>query len=327
MKENTTAASTTGRNDEDAEALASVIEKITALPNVATVDNEADAMEALQELNVTARVAYPVANNQILTTLRKGEDASYLYVYNYKYTDNESYQGQISIEGTYAPYVLDTWTGDIFYAGGTNEDGRTILDITLEPGDVAVYLLNPNEEAAPCESPAEGTVVELNGWNLQIDSFVPGDKLTRTEENAETGVTTTEVTFDTAHVTLDAGTLDTLVPWKDIEAIGENVSGVGTYTTTFTLEDGFNEVLFHAGSFNYGTASMEVNGSPVPVNMDTTAADLTSYVQAGENTITVNVTSSLRNILLQMPYIFWFGITGTQPDTYGMTGETTLTIR
>ena len=57
--------------------------------------------------------------------------------------------------------------------------------------------------------------------------------------------------------------------------------------------------------------------------MDRRTADLTAYIQPGENTITVRVTSSLRNIMITQGYDGW--IFGTpDPDDYGMTGETKL---
>ena len=69
-----------------------------------------------------------------------------------------------------------------------------------------------------------------------------------------------------------------------------------------------------------------VNGEKVAVNMDAATADITDYVKFGENTIAVRVTSSLRNVALTQPYIFWLGIAGAQPDDYGMTGSAAITL-
>ncbi len=56
------------------------------------------------------------------------------------------------------------------------ENGRTILNVTLEPGEVAMYVLNPNEEAVYEESAGQTTELELTGWNLTVDSTPPGTK-------------------------------------------------------------------------------------------------------------------------------------------------------
>jgi hypothetical protein len=332
QKVNTIAASTTGCNDGNDEALAAVVEQIKALDNVKTVDSTADAYEALKELGISPRAEYAEENSKILTTMRKADDATYLYVYNYMYEDTENYTGQISVEGTYQPYILDTWSGNVTkVTDSQSEDGRTTLNIDLAPGDVAVYVLDPAQSAV-AEEAAEVTESEivLTGWDLSVDSYTPGEKVERTEENADTGVTTTEVTYETNHETIEVGTLDELTAWKDIEALGETVSGVGTYTNTFTLPDDWNsetgKVTFKADSFNYGTAMLTVNGEKVSINMDTAYADISDYVQAGENTISVRVTSSLRNIALTQESIFWLPIIGAQPDDYGMTGNTVLTI-
>lgn len=329
-KVNTIAASTTGCNDGLDGELAAVIEEIKALDNVKTVDSCEEALDALAELGVTPRAENVESNHKILTTMRKADDAAYLYVYNYMYEDEEAYSGQISVEGTYQPYVLNTWSGDVTKVSDAYcEDGRTILNITLEPGEVALYILNPEAEAVPEEISSESSEIELSGWTLTVDSYTPGDKVERTEENEETGVTTTEVTYETNHEEIDAGELTELVPWTELEAVGDSVSGVGTYTTTFTLPDDFNaetaNVTFKADSFNYGTAMITVNDQKVAVDMDIAEADLTSAVVPGENTITVRVTSSLCNVVRGFEPIFWI-TEETEPAAYGMTGETTLTL-
>ncbi|MCF0133417.1 MAG: hypothetical protein HUJ72_06085 [Blautia sp.] len=331
QKVNTVAGSTTGCNDGNDEALAEVVAEIKALDNVKTVEDPGEAYEALQELGISPRVSYAEPNAEILTTLRKADDASYLYVYNYKYEGTEDYVGEISIEGEYQPYLMNTWSGEVTkVADASCAEGKTSLSIALAPGDVAVYIMDPSEPASAEETAEseEFETIALTGWNLSVDSFTPGEMIERTEENEETGVSTKEVTFTTNHETIEAGVLEELIPWKDIETLGETVSGIGTYTATFTLPEDYNgeKVTFKADSFNYGTAMIMVNDVKVPVNMDTAAADLTEAVQPGENTISVRVTSSLRNIALTQESIFWLPMAGAVPDDYGMTGSTIVTF-
>ena len=420
MKVNTTAGSTTGSNDGNDEELAEVVAQIKECENVRTIDSTEDAYETLMELGVTPRVEYEEPNAKILTNMRKDEDATYLYVYNYMYEDTEDFVGNISIEGTYQPYELDTWSGSVTeVSNAVSADGRTTISVELAPGDVAVYVLDPSGEAAgelietaavtetttetaatetaateattetaateaatettateattetavtetaATETTTETTATEattetavteattetaeteaateaavenivsddgslaLNGWSLTVDSYTPGNKVERTETNEETGVTTTEVTYSTNHELLDAGVLDEMVPWKDIEALGEYVSGVGTYTTTFTLPEDWDstdkKVMFEADSFNLGTAMIMVNDQKAVVNMDACEADLTDLVKAGENTISVRVTSSLCNVARSYDGISW--ITEETPAAdYGMTGNAVITI-
>lgn len=327
---NEIAASTTGHNDGNDEELAKVVEEIKALENVRVVESEADTYEALQELGVRPRAEQVTSNENILTAMRKADDASYLYAYNYMYEETEDYTGQISVDGTYIPYVLDTWSGEVSaLAGYEVTDGRTILNIDLAPGDTVVYVLEPSETAETVEA-AESSEehISLTGWNLTVDSYEAGEKIERTEENPETGVTTTEVTYDTNHNMIEAGTLEELVAWKDIPAVGENVSGIGIYTNTFELPEDWDNtqrsIYFSADSINLGTASVYVNGEKVSVNMDKMEADLSDAAKAGENTIEVRVTSSLKNVLRSMEYIVE---QEEEPAAYGMTGETELILK
>ncbi len=345
-KINVIAGSTTGSNDGQDDALAEIVDQIKALDAVKTVDSTEDAMEALQELQVYPRAAYTESNDKLLTVLRKTEDASYLYVYNYMYEDEEAYSGQISISGAYEPYELNTWSGDVEgYTDYTVAEDRTLLNVCVEPGEVQIFALDPNGNIEQTEAAAVTAeeYMTLDGWSLTVDSYQPGEKVTRTETNEETGVTTTEAAYETEHVMIDAGTLEELVPWKDMDAVGEYVSGVGIYTTTFTLADDWDSevsrLVFKADSFNYGTASITINGTKAVVNMDTAEADLTEYLQAGENTIEVRVSSSLRNVMREVGYLIQgvnegsgnslqnsIGGWAEQPeaDSYGMTGEARL---
>ena len=295
-----------------------------------TPDEEA----ASQELGVSPRVEYKEANTKLLPVMRSAEDADYLYLYHYMYEDEENYEGEISLDGIYEPYVIDTWSGNVEKVQGVSyEDGRTVLHVDAAPGETMVFALKHGDdgensvEQIEAENSGEGTrneakdiadtkseveknvsknaagakekegneavdelqekssinnVLTLSNWNLTIDSYEPGEKVTRTEENEDTGVTTTEA--------------------------AKTNSG---------------KIEFQADSFQGGTAAIWINDTKVPVNMDRRTADRTAYIQPGENTITVRVTSSLRNIMITQGYDGW--IFGTpDPDDYGMTGETKL---
>ena len=334
QKVNTQAASVTGSNDGKDEELAQVVDQIKALPNTAVAESADEVMEALKGLGIEANAAYAEPNAEILTAMRKADDTVYLYVYNYMYTNEESCTAQISVDGERAAYLLDTWSGEAAAASGVSaENGKTILNVELAPGETAVYVLTEGT-AEDVKAPAETSEVELARWNLVVDSFTPGEQTERTETNEDTGVTTKEVSYETVHTDIDAGVLEELLPWKDIVAVGEDVSGIGTYTTTFEMPEDWQQgtpVILHAGSFNYGTASVEVNGIRIPVNMDTAEADISDAVMAGENTILIRVSSSLRNIARTVPTVWWLGNTEgedfyTEAAEYGMTGKTYITF-
>ena len=330
VKQNPAVASVTGSNNTDNIALASIIAEMKALENVRTVESEADAMEALQELGVYPRVAYSEPNAVLLPVLRSDTDVDYLYLYHYMYEETEDFQTMVSVDGVYEPYFIDTWSGKVERAANYSvADGRTRIDIDIAPGETQLLALRKGVEPGEGHIEATKSEIPLTGWTLAVDSFTPGEKMTRTEHNPDTGVETTEVAYDTAHVTLDAGTLDELVAWKNIEAVGETVSGIGTYSVTFDADEAMlnaDRIIFRADSFCGGTAAVFVNGAQVPVNMDRRTADLTECIVEGENTLEVRVTSSLRNVMREVGYDQGWIILHPDAADYGMTGETKLIV-
>ena len=305
-----------------------------ALPNVKTVDSEAEALPALQELGVRPRVEYAEANTVLLPVLRRTEEADYLYLYHYMYEEKESFETVVSVSGSYEPYLLDTWSGQVSEVlNYAVKDGRTEIKVNITPGETQLLVLRRKdapEEGYERRTAILETAIPLSGWSLSVDSFEPGEKLVRTENNPETGVETTEVAYTTNHVMMDAGELKALFPWKYLPAVGKEVSGIGSYSISFTLSADdladASRVLFRAESFEGGTASAVCNGQAVPVNMDSRTADLTGVVQPGENTLTVRVTSSLRNRMIAVGYDQGWNILKPEAAAYGMTGETELVV-
>ncbi|WP_286165630.1 glycosyl hydrolase [Clostridium facile] len=370
-KYNKSAAITTGSLDGKDGELAEVMAQIKAQPTVACVDSEAKAYTALQNMGIQPRAAFAESNQTLLTAMRKSAEATYLYVYNYMYQDTESYQGQISLDGIYTPYCVNTWSGEVDEIGNYSyQDGRTVIDIAIQPGEVMVFALNPYQSSNPVVEkqnvekvtvkngntilyvPQSGKTqityadnttystevtvpedIQLENWNLTVESWTPGDKVTRTEDKGY-GYITTEATYHTQKTNIEVGTTE-LLPWSKLEQVGETVSGVGNYTNTFYLpEDWDNDkqaIEFRADSFNGGTAAVWINGTQVPIDMNTGKADLSGYVTAGDNTIQVRVTSSLRNIMLELGYAEkgnWklLGENALYPDEYGMVGNTFLKL-
>ena len=323
---------------------------IASYDNVVSVDSEDDVLGVLEDMGISPRAAFGESNKKLVTTMRKDEDASYLYVYNYQYEGTEDYEAcngedystTISIEGAYKPYVVNTWSGEVTpVADYKVEDGRTIIPVSLAGGDVALYALDPageetvhateTEGVYDTDYDADGNVVlhvqntgdvtatlsdgttysenveapediTLDTWNLSVESWTKGEKDVRTETKEGKDYTSTEVTYLTDKTDIDAGEITDLVSWSEIEAIGNGVSGVGTYTTTFTLPDDWdkeaNAAYFSVDSFNGGTAQLTINGQNAHIDMESGEADLTDYVQPGENTIEVRVTTTLWNALI-----------------------------
>jgi hypothetical protein len=124
-------------------------------------------------------------------------------------------------------------------------------------------------------------------------------------EDRGLGYETREVRPTTTITRLEVGT-GRLRPWKDIAEIGPEVSGIGEYTTPLHLDldphEGDRYVL-DLGSTAGGLGSVRVNDGEAK-GFDTSApvVDVTEDLRAGDNTVTIRVSSSLNNRLLARGY-------------------------
>lgn len=357
---NESAALHTTFNDATDEALQEAIARIRSYANVVSVTDIADTYDALIKLGVRPRAAYAEENQALLTSLRQDGDTEYLLVYNYQYSDvNEASvyydenevancATEISFDGIAKPYVVDTWSGKVSEAAKYSyEDGRTIFHVDLAPGDVILFALDCGiDEADVAEVnnvKAVSDAIELDSWNLTVESWTPGEAEYRYEyvyedangetvrSNTECGddtytylYTTSEYHYATNKTDIDAGRLDALVAWKELDAVGDQVSGVGTYTAAFEMPEiaEGSKIYFDVDSFCGGTARVRVNGQNVFVNMNTGRADITGVVVPGENAIEVRVTTTLTNALNSTG---WFG-SEVEPLSYGMVGHAHILV-
>lgn len=354
------AAQHTPWNDGLDEELAAAMEELRGCDTVTTIEKEADAAAALAELGVQPRTAFAEPNQALLTVFRADDDAAYMFVNNYtqaKETTAEenadlaegepymrhydqstavSIDTAISVEGSYVPYVIDTWSGEVSrVADYTIEDGRTVIPVSLDSGDTALYAFEPVAEDANTTivtttadetvstdgqlavrafatgsyetTLSDGTTVTSDltvnepvsladaSWHLSVEDWKQGGLLTRTEEKE--GYTTTEYTYETSKDTIDVD-LDGLKTWNNIEEIGLDVSGVGYYSTTFTLPEGFtaeNGAYLDLGNLE-SSAKVTINGKEAgDVNLDRPRVDVSDLLVDGENTIEIRISTTLTN--------------------------------
>lgn len=337
------AASKTPFNDGKDSALAAIIEELKSLASVREIDGCEAALAALAELKVYPRVMFSEANRNVLPLMREDGDTRYVYLYNVMYTETEAVSFKASIIGEGTPYSINCWTGDVDQiASFTFADGRTIVDVTLKPGQACMLAIdlsskpeiyavandacrilrrdNGSLAIVACRDGEysvqlnDGTTVkkqvsvpgdiDLNKWQLQVEDWNEGDKKEILEDRGM-GYVSQEVYYETKKTLIDAGEVD-LKPWKDISAIGEDVSGVGYYSTVFTISDDWSEnngALLKMGSVNGSTAAVYVNGKKAPaVDFADPVVDISELLVKGENEIKVEVSSTLTNRLRQRGY-------------------------
>lgn len=369
------AASLTPFNDNMDQKLAEVMYEMKALDNVAEIDNQSETYNTLVSLGVYPRTRFVEPNKNILTLMREDGNIRYVYAYNYMYTETEAVTFKIAIDGIGKPYQVNCWSGTVEELSLYNHDaGCTVVEITLKPGEATMISLNLEEKdevhalssnahkvlqsagkisVVACESGtystelSDGSVVtkeietpeniDLDQWDLEVEDWNEGEKIIINEDRG-LGYVTNEVYYETKKTKIQVGKTE-LKPWKDIPAVGKDVSGVGYYTTTFQLPENFaenNGAYLNIGSTNGNSAAVYVNGRKVSgVDFDKLKVDISDTLVKGENTIKVEVSSTLNNRLKARGYYnnikdISSMMSGgnesikTNVQDYGMTGKTTL---
>ncbi len=369
------AAGKTPYNDNMDKKLAEVMSEMKNLKNVAEIDNQSETYNALVSLGVYPRARFSEPNKNILTFMREDGDVRYLFAYNYMYAQKEAFTCKVAIEGTGKPYQVNCWSGTAEELGiYEHEDGRTVVEITLQPGEATVIALKLDEKdqvhalssnaykvlqvsgkifIVACESGtyttqlSNGSVVtremktpeniNLDEWELEVEDWNEGEKVTINEDRGH-GYVTNEVYYETKKTKIQVGKTK-LKPWKDIPAVGPKVSGVGCYTATFKLPETWasnNGAYLRIGSTNGNSAAVYVNGRKTPaVDFSNLTVDISDLLVPGENTVKVEVSSTLNNRLKARGYYDKVKTIKSMLDggnetvkssvqDYGMTGETIL---
>lgn len=304
------AAAMTPFNDMNDDALAIVMDKMRALPNVFETDDQAAVMDILKCHGILPRTEFVQQNRNILTLTRKDSDKNIVYIYNMMYGEKEPSTITMRIEGSGKPYYYNCTTGDITEVGCYDHLGNTtILTLSVNPGEARLYLIDESEEGVHAnDSNMDITVnippIDLKVWELEVEDWNEGNKV-EIFENRGLGITTKEVFYETEKKILKAGNVE-LIPWKDIPAIGPEVSGVGYYHTTFILPDAWNktiETMLSIESTNGSTVCVYVNDIKAPaLDISRLCTEITELVHPGENTILVEVSSTLANRLQARGY-------------------------
>ncbi|WP_203580856.1 glycosyl hydrolase [Microbacterium hibisci] len=288
-----------GRDDE----LAAIMTELRRMPGV-RVAAPSGVVAALDELGAGGRARFETDDTHVLTHLREGDDLTVVYAYHFLYETAEPTTVRVSLEGIGSAHRLDPWTGELRPHRGTRSDGgRTIVELALAPGEVAIVVLDRTTDAADSASPALTEVARADAWRLVVESWDAGEPEVLTEDRG-LGYVSREVRPTTAVTRLDAGEV-TLTPWSGIAAVGPEVSGVGEYTATVWVDavDPGARYVLDLGSTGGGLGSVRVGDGPER-GFDTAhpVVDVSADLRPGDNAVVVRVSSSLNNRLRARGY-------------------------
>lgn len=330
------------------------IAELLSLPSVQQVPDTASVPAVLGAAGVDPDASY-ATRSTFLSTHRQTADAELYQLYNYgdaeTYPEAKSLEAvttSVTLQGEGRPYILDAWTGAITpvaeYRAG---NGEVTLDLTIGGNDSVIVALadegwagaSPAVDVSVPEadlrleydddgdliakSTAEGTIpVALSNGETVDATFttVPGapalDTWKLEVETWTAGTTPSEST----RTRVDAGTLSELSPWREIPGL-ETASGIGTYSSTFNLEGGWEEGL--GAVLDLGAVSdtyrLTVNGTELTTNQNDRTVDIGRHLVKGKNQLIVEVASTLFN-----SWIAEYEL-DKKPSDYGLLGPVTLT--
>lgn len=334
------AARTPGLDGRDAE-LAATMTQLRQQPTVAEIAHPAQSLAALRALGVRGRAEFRAPNESVLTTLRDEGDVSYLYLYHFRYENADPCTVQVVVQKGGSVHKADPWTGKITpYRGVQQAEGDLLITASLRPGETLFLVIDHAASPVLSSVPGEREVARIENWHVTVESWDEGEPRIISEDRG-LGYETREVEPSTLVTSIDVGPSE-LIPWREIPGVGPEVSGVGEYRSTFTVEryDPSVGCVLDLGSVSGGLGAVRVNESE-PIGFDTSAptVDVTDLLRSGVNTITVRVSSSLNNRLLARGY--YFGIPDaitmlvgqemdllhTEPHAHGLLGPVRLIAR
>jgi len=204
---------------------------------------------------------------------------------------------------TASTYVTAVDASPERYSVVRDEQGGPVLRATAA-GSYPVSFSDGSERTVTVAD--SGTPVDLTGadWQLVIDSYGPTYKDAEKLVDPETGIQTVDPS-DTTITRVDFGTRK-LLTWSDIEATPaqletmgvsnmNEVSGKGYYTTSFPWNTGTGAMLEFAYQDDMVTA-VTVNGTEITlVDNVTDSLDVGGYLVPGNNTITIELSTTLNN--------------------------------
>lgn len=284
----------------------------------------------------------PAEPSGLLTTRRSTADGDVYVIHN---PGDDEVSTDLALEGDGTPAELNPWTGDITAIGEWNRRaGRTIVPIEVAPRQTRVIGVGKFTHAPTARAASSQADVAVDRDQLVLRSNESGTFRTvlNTGKTVKTVIADVPAArrLDQWHLSVSDWhrgadgnlektnhelDLDALKPWSQIPEL-QDVSGVGTYTTTTRLPEGWTGGRHARLSLGevFDTFRVKINGKAVPtVDQVTGDVDISRYLKGGNNTIEVRVATTLRNRLRVTP---GFSGQASQPrQHYGLIGPVTVT--
>lgn len=318
-----------GNHDQDyliQEKMATLLAK----DHVVQISDDTTLSQTIADMGIVPSTDFAEKEQNLITVRREDSNVDYYYLFNR--SSSETVNVDVSFEGEGTPYLLNAYTGEVSrMAEYQVENGRVTANIQLDPRDamlVAIgttdwytdgnakeshvistnadaifnqnglnitatqtgtYTVDLNDGSSKIVDMKVAQPIELNQWHLSLESWTPTHPAYLGVEDVSR--------YDTTKTIYEIE-LDDIVPWSELEGY-EDVTGIGTYSTRFYLEDewtGGTNARIDLGTVQDGY-ELYINGQQVLANEVTHQADLKGCLHVGENTVEIKVTSALINTL------------------------------
>lgn len=288
-------AKTEGLHDSD-EELKELWREIAATGNMKQVAAKEEIPAALRAFHVRPNLE-PEHPGALISWCSEEDGVRCYFVLNqgrtyYRaYPKKADYCGMVRLKGQGGLWRVNPWTGETA-AVPYDRDGKYVLfELDLRSWETAIFLLGGEEHMQKRIMRQYGDAMEITGWTLQVESWMPMYPYGTSAESPEGTMTKKEL--------LPPVALSQLVPWKDIPGLDPSLSGVGYYTASFTWDGSFDGAELELGG-NYDTARIYINGKEAVLDQLGLRADISPLLRRGANTLLVRCPTGLCNVLYSL---------------------------
>lgn len=325
-------------------------------PNVQYIASNDSLLEALDSFPIRPRVQvqseHLSAAEDLYNLWRSDKnDSDFLFLYNKG--GSATFNITVDVDGNKIPRTLNAWTGEAAYMAVHSRSSRQLsFQMSLQQQQTAIIafdtgtprphirsrssnivqpiygleigfsaLLDDTHAASltlsdgrvqhiPALNGANGTelpIVGIGPWNLTILSWVPQDDVSEPAS---------------AKILITLGPQATLRPWSEIPE-AQNVSGVGIYTSSFTLPSSSGLPMGESAHIiEFGpvlnTLRAWINDKQLPaVDIFDARLDVSDYLIPGSNSIRIEVASTLFNaVKARVDLVKTNGIGPLYPEIY-----------
>lgn len=277
-------------SEKEREEAARLMEDLLAMENVRVVKDREQIVEALEEMGIRPDLGLD-GSGRLLGVHRDWGDGCQFYLIcnvgtasNYRQIDEErQISCQAALKGHGIPWKLDPWNGQAEPVESYRQEGEYLMvPITVQENDTCLLAVLPegSESISPEKGEAEDCrKLPLTEWTLQLEKWLPG-----------------ELPTETRKLVCDPVKLERLEDWNRIPGF-EGTSGVGTYRTTVDLQESFRRAVLHLGKIR-DSYRLKINGQEIVSDPFCSEVDVSPYMRSGENTVEVQVASTLLNAVI-----------------------------